>query len=277
VGGIGIFYGNSPSSKPKWLGVISYGARAEATSRRFFETYQHQIQPYAEFTALSHPTVRPDSHYTFSIQDGYDQINRFRIGLRNLLHTRLKKGIEPRFIADLYGNAFLADRKIPQFLPYGYLDLFWRFPSVHLTSENAWNFREHTLQYANARLQWTVNENIAISFEGRYRSRFDWRKADHDNFILDVTRSQSELLQSPLSDQRVTFLTDLFIRFTPLWECRIQSHHGFLRLNEKPYNEIKIDLFTWISASLKCRLSFCHSADRGINSVSGELYLVKSQ
>lgn len=277
VGGIGIFYGNSPSSKPKWLGVASYGARAEATSRRFFTKYQHQIQPYAEYTALSHPTVRPDSHYTFSIQDGYDQINRFRIGLRNLLHTHIKKGIEPRFIADLYGNAFFADRKIPQFMPYGYLDLFWRFPSVHLTSENAWNFREHTLQYSNARLQWTVNENIAISLEGRYRSRFDWRKADHDNFILDVTRSQSELLQSPLSDQRVTFLTDLFIRLTPLWECRIQSHHGFLRLNEKPYNEVKIDLFTWISASLKCRLSFCHSADRGINSVSGEVYLVKSQ
>jgi hypothetical protein len=277
VGGIGIFYGNSQSSEPKWLGVLSYGARAEAKSWRRFENYKHQIQPYAEFTALSRPTVRPDFHYIFSIQDGYDQINQFRIGTRNLFFSNTRLHTEPFFMADVYGNAFFADKKIPQLMPYGYIDLFWRLPSLHVTWENAWNFRQHTLQYSNARLQWTVNENVAISLEGRYRSRFDWRKADHDNFILDVSRSQSELLESPLSDQRVTFLTDLFIRLTPFWECRIQSHHGFLRLNERPYNEIKVDLFTWICASLKCRLSFCHSADRGINSVSGEIYLVKNR
>jgi hypothetical protein len=275
IGGIGIFYGNSPNSKPKWLGVLSYGGRIESTCWRRLEHYKHHIQPYAVFTALSRPTVKPDAHYIFSIQDGYDRINQLRIGLRNLFFSTTKLGIEPFFNADVYGNAFFADLKIPQVMPYGYIDLFWRFPSVHVTWENSWNFRQHTLQYSNARVQWTVNENVAISLEGRYRSRFDWRKADHENFILDVTRSQSEMLQSPLSDQRATFLTDLFFRLTPFWECRIQSHHGFLRLHEKPYNEIKVDLFTWISASLKLRLSFCHSADRGINSVSGEVYLVK--
>jgi hypothetical protein len=31
----------------------------------------------------------------------------------------------------------------------------------------------------------------------RHRSRFDWRKSDHDNFILDVSRSIHELVQSP--------------------------------------------------------------------------------
>jgi len=276
-GGIGIFYGNSPSSKPKWLGMLSYGARAEVRTWRRFEEHKHEIQPYVEWTALSHPTVRPDHHYIFSIQDGYSQINQFRMGVRNLFFPLLQKGVEPFFSADVYGNAFFSSLKIPQWMPYGYLDLFWRFPSIHVSLENAWNFRESTLQYSNGRIQWTVNENVAISLEGRYRSRFDWRKADHENFILDVTRSQSELLQSPVSDQRATFLTDLFFRITPFWECRIQSHHGFLRLNERPYNEVKVDLFTWITSCLKCRLSFCHSADRGINTVSGEVYLVKNR
>ena len=41
--------------------------------------------------------------------------------------------------------------------------------------------------------------------------------------------------------------------------CHIQSHHGFYRLNEKPYNEIKVDFFTWISASFKVRLSYSHT------------------
>lgn len=276
IGGIGIFYGTSPSSNMKWLGVVSYGARAEARCIRHFERYKHQIQPYAEITGLSNPTVGPDSHYIFSIQDGYDRLDQFRIGTRNLLYSTGKKG-EPFFIADVYANAFFQDRKMHTFLPYGYVDLIWRLPSLHITSENGWNFRNQVLQFSNARIQWTVNENVAISLEGRYRSRFDWRKADHDNFILDVSRSESQLLASPLSDQRVTFLTDLFIRFNPFWECRIQSHHGFLRLNEKPYNEIKIDLYTWITSCLKARLSFCHSADRGINSVYGEVYLVKNR
>lgn len=275
--GIGIFYGNSPSSKPKWLGTLAYGARLETTTWRDFERYKHKVQPYITFSALSRPTVRPDAHYIFSIQDGYDKINQIKVGFRNLVFPLWKKGTEPFFTADIYGNAFFADTKIPQVMPYGYLDLFWRFPNIHVTSQNSWNFREHTLQFANARIEWTVNENIAFSLEGRYRSRFDWRKANHENFILDVTRSQSELLQSPLSDQRATFLTDLFFRLTPFWECRIQSHHGFLRLNEKPYNEIKVDLFTWITTCLKLRLSFCHSADRGINSVFGEVLLIKNK
>jgi hypothetical protein len=276
IGGVAIFYGNSPTSHPQWLGVLSYGAQLKAKSWRAYKDYKHQIEPYAEFNALSRPTVRPDSHYIFTIQDGYDQINQIRLGARNLLFSHHRSG-EPIFTADIYANTFFGGRKIPQFLPYGYIDLQWRLPAVYITSENSWNFRERTLQYANARVQWTVNENIALSLEGRYRSRFDWRKADHDNFILDVSRSQPELLDSPLSDQRATFLTDLFFRLTPFWECRIQSHHGFLRLNEKPYNEVKVDLFTWLTASLKCRLSFCHSADRGINSVSGEVYLVKNR
>lgn len=275
IGGVGIFYGNSFASNPKWLGLISYGARAETRATRQFERYKHQIQPYAEFIGLSNPSVLPDDHYIFSIQDGYDRIDHLRLGVRNLLFSKKRPGKEPSFTADLYANAFFVDRSIPQLIPYGYLDLFWRLPAVNFSWENSWNFREKTLQYSNARLLWTVNENIAISLEGRYRSRFDWRKADHENFILDVSRSQSELLLSPLSDRRITFLTNLFIRLTPFWECRIQSHHGFFRLNEPPYNEVKVDLYTWISASLKLRLSFAHSADRGINSVGAQIYLIR--
>jgi hypothetical protein len=256
LGGIGIFYGNSPSSKPKWFGTILYGANAEARGVRQFAHYKHQIEPYAEYIGLSHPTVQPDNHYIFSIQDGYDKLNQLKAGVRNLLFSKKRPGKEPSFSANLYVNAFFADFAIPQVIPYGYLDLAWRLPSLHFTWENAWNFRHETLQRSNARLLWTVNENIALSFEGRYRSRYEWRKADHENYTLDVSRSESELLLSPLSDRRITLLTNAFIRITPFWECHIQSHHGFFRLNESPFNEIKVDLYTWLSSVLKLRLSY---------------------
>jgi hypothetical protein len=256
LGGVGIFYGDSTSSQAKWLGTLVYGAHAEARGTRQFSHYKHQIEPSAEFIGLSQPTVSPDQHYIFSIQDGYDKLNQLKVGARNLLFSKKRPGKEPSFTADLYVNAFFADFAIPQVIPYGYCDLAWRLPSLHFTWENAWNFRHETLQHSNARLLWTVNENIALSLEGRYRSRYDWRKADHENYLLDVSRSESELLLSPLSDRRITLLANAFIRMTPFWECHIQSHHGFFRVNETPFNEIKVDLYTWLSSVLKLRLSY---------------------
>ena len=166
---------------------------------------------------------------------------------------------EPRFSADLFAFSFYNDPTIPQFFYRLGLNLDWRFPSLHVSSQNAYNFRNQTVDYTNNRIGWTINENVALSFEFRYRSRFDWRKADRDNYILDVTRSESELLLSPLSDRRITILGDLFIRLSPFWECRFQAHSGFYRLNQNPYTELKVDLFTWLSSALKLRISYTHT------------------
>jgi hypothetical protein len=254
IGGEGIFYGNSPESEPKWLGLLAYGATLNARAIGQYGEAKHQIEPYAEYIGLTKPTVTPDDHYIFSIADGYDKLNQIRGGVRNLYFQ--KPGSEATFLADLYVNSFFADFAIPQFIPYGYLDLSWRFPRLHLDWYNSWNFRETTLQYSNLRLLCTINDDAAFTFEARYRSRFDWRKADHDNFILDVSRSQSELLLSPLSDRRITLLSSFFFRLTPFWECRIQSHHGFFRTNQPPYNEIKLDLATWITSAMKLKLTY---------------------
>jgi len=256
VGGIGILYTNSTSHQSKALGVLHYNLDLSASGYHTFETYQHKIEPYASFAALSRPTVSSHDHYIFSIQDGYDKINQIQIGVRNLFYT---KNPEPHFKADVYANAFFSDPTIPQLIPRLYLWFGWRLPSLYLTFHNAWNFRHHRLDFSTVRCKWTINEDIALSLEGRYRSKYDWRKADHENFILDVTRPESELLSSPLSDRRITLLTDLFIRFSPFWECRIQSHHGFYRTTEHPYNEIQVNLFTWLSSTLKLRISLSHT------------------
>lgn len=256
VGALGILYTNSASHKAKALGMLQYGVDLSATGYRSFETYKHKIEPYASFTALSKPTSSPDDHYIFSIQDGYDKINQIQLGVRNFLYTA---NPEPDFKADIYANAFFSDATIPQLIPRGYLWLGWRLPSVHFSFYNAWNFRHHRLEFSIARCKWTINQDIALSLEGRYRSKYDWRKADHENFILDVTRPESNLLASPLSDRRITLLTNLFIRFSPFWECHIQSHHGFYRTTENPYNEIEVNLFTWLSANLKLRISLSHT------------------
>ncbi len=252
----GIFYSNSATSNAKWFGVASYGVKAESRAIRSFQHVKHQIEPYIEYSGLTKPSVIPDRHYIFSIQDGLDKINQVRAGVKNILFAKNNSGKEALFNADLYANAFFADFAIPQLVPYGYLNLNWNLSSVFIDWQNGWNFRQKTLQFSNARLKWTINQNIALSLEGRYRSRYDWRKSDHDNFILDVNRSQSELLLSPLSDRRITFLTNVFIRLNPFWECSIQSHHGFFRLNQAPYNEMMVDLVTWLNSALKLHVSY---------------------
>jgi hypothetical protein len=273
AGGIGILYTNSASHSAKPLGLLSYGADLAARAQRSYIENQHVIEPYAGFLALTRPTVRPDDHYVFTIMDGYNQINQIRGGVRNLLFSKSRQELSPWFTSDLYADAFFSDPTIPQFVYRLYLWLEWRLPSIQLSFHNAWNFRNQVVDFSNARCRWTINENIALSLEARYRSQYDWRKADHENFILDVTRSESELLASPLSDRRLTLLTDLFIRLSPFWECHFQSHHGFLRSTEDPYNELKIDLFTWIATSLKLRLSYSHldKDDR----FTWQLYLVR--
>ena len=256
IGGDGIFYSHSPSSHAKWVGLLAYGFKAETRAIRQFTQYKHQIEPYAEYKGLSKPTVSPDHHYIFSIQDGQNKLNQLKAGIRSLLFSKKRAGKEALFHADLYANAFFADFAIPQVVPYGYLDFTWNLPTVLIDWQNSWNFRQSTLQYSNARLLWTLNEHVAFSLEGRFRSRFDWRKGDHENFVLDVTRSQEELLRSPLSDRRITFLSNLFVRLNPFWECRLQSHHGFYRLDQSPYNELKLDLVTWLSSALKLHLGY---------------------
>ena len=98
-----------------------------------------------------------------------------------------------------------------------------------------------------------------MSLEFRYRSSFDFRKANHENFILDVSRNQYELADSPISDKRNTILTHLYFRLNPFWACEIHSHHGWNRKLEPPYNEFKIDLYTMLSSSWKVRLSYQHN------------------
>jgi hypothetical protein len=259
--GRAIFYGTTPQHESKCLGLLGYGAKLSGYGRGMIGRYKHIIEPYVEYKALTRPTVSPNDHYIFSIQDGYEKIQQIEIGTRNLLFSNRRIGKEASFSANLYANAFFSDPVIPQIIPRAYLWLGWRLPSVHLTTHNCYNFRHKLVDFSNTRLKWTVNENVAMSLEARYRSKYDWRKADHENFILDVSRDEEELLDSPLSDRRVTLLSDVFIRLNPFWELKFETHHGFYRLyknqiHEEPYNEFRIHFYTWLSSAWKLHMYY---------------------
>ena len=168
---------------------------------------------------------------------------------------------------------FLDSYFIPKTLPKLYLDIKWNLPSIYFIANSAWNFFKHTLDFSNLRLGWTANEHLAMDLEFRYRSSYDFRKSNHQNFILDVSRNENELKNSPISDKRNTILTHIYCRLNPYWTCEFHSHHGWNRKKEPPYNEYKIDLYTMISSSWKVRVSYQHTTtdDR----FTGDIFLIK--
>lgn len=275
IGTIGVFYGENPEEHSRGLGALLYEGLIQTYLHRYYADFKHVFRPYISYKGMSSPTIDVDQHFIFSIQDGIERLNQLTGGIETFLFAKNQESIEPRFTANLYAQGFFTTKKIPQFIPKLYLKMAWNYPIFSIFTTSAWNFRHQTLDYTNIHAKWTLNQNVAFNIEGRYRSRFDWRKADRENFILDVSRSESELLLSPLSDRRITLLTDCFFRFNPFWSCHVQSHQGWYRLNETPYNEFKIDLSTIITSNWRLQLIYTHTQED--DRVAAAISLIKKE
>ncbi|MDN3508657.1 MAG: hypothetical protein P0S93_01285 [Candidatus Neptunochlamydia sp.] len=257
----GVFYGDSQKGRPAALGVLTYELLADLTLKRNYQTFRHVLKPYIYYQGMTHPTISPNTPYIFSIDDGFNRLNLIRSGIRNLFYFKKTPLFEPNIIAELYAYSFLGDNTFNKTVPKVQGNFIWNFPSWRFTGRVGWNVEKQVLDYANLGLAWTINENFAFKTEFRHRSRFDWRKADPQNFIMEVTRDIPDLRYSPLSDERNTFLTRLQMKLAPQWIARLESHIGWGRSKEPNYNEVKVELITMISTSWRLRLIFMHSPD----------------
>ena len=257
LGTTAIFYGNSPSSKERLLAVGMGGMRFQTTAQRTYSWGKHQIIPYMDYRYYTLPTTYPRDHYIFDIQDGWYRLSQLRIGMDHSFYTK-DDGCNIPFRAlflSVYTDAFIHLNHIPSVVPRIYTDCVWNSSStLRHTAETAWNFQEGELDHINLRTQWTATPNFAVSIEYRHRSAFDWRKADHDNYILDVFRSTEELLHSAVSDRRDTALLHFFYRLHPNWAVEFESLHGWNRRDRTRYTEFEIDLLGTLrsACSVKC-------------------------
>ena len=256
IGVVGIFYSNNPARHPIGQGIFTYGFNGQTRLFRSYNKFRHLTEPYFQFQGLTSPTAALSHHYYFDINDGYDQLNQLRIGWKNSFFTYKQSSFLPTITTDLYSFAFLGKRAFAQTLPKTYLSVGWNRPSYSVRGAVAWNNEEQLWDYANIATDLTLSEDIAFGLEFRHRSKYDWRKADHENFLVDVARPIPALLDSPMSDGRDTLLTRFFIRLAPKWTCQIQSRHGWGRKNEPRYNAGKIDLHTMLTCSWRLRLSY---------------------
>ncbi|MEI6242557.1 MAG: hypothetical protein WCP39_04035 [Chlamydiota bacterium] len=276
IGASGILYSKGPhQKKPKTLGSFFYGCHAETRISKSFSEIRHIILPYLQYEGWTRPTLTENHHYIFSIQDGYHKINILEGGIKNQFFDIGSAKKIPTFEIDLYANSFFTNKKFAKTIPKLYMDLYWNLSILSLYTKNCWNIENNLLDFSNTGLGWTLSDNLALGCEFRHRSRFDWRKSDHRNFILDVSRTDEELVDSPLSDRRNTVITKAFFRPHPFWACMIESHHGWNRPHEPAYNEWKIDLYTTLSSSWKLQLSYQHTQTE--DKVSASYILIGSK
>lgn len=263
VGGVVIAYSNSPGSSSKYLALGKFSCNLNADLWRYYENYKHVITPYIQYDYFTAPTVSPGSHYIFDIEDGWYRLDMMQFGLSQSLYSKQANGLITRPIfADLYANAFFDTHTFAQAIPKIYADVvFNTFSFLRHSLRTAWNFNQNVLDYFNIRTEWTVNADIAVATEYRHRSPFDWRKADHTNFILDSFRTVSQLRRSLLSDRRDTLLFHIFYRFHPCWAFQFESRHGWNRFTEPAYNEFEIDLIGKLPSALNFKLSYQHRED----------------
>lgn len=273
VGVDGIFYSNNPSGHPIGQGIITYGFTGETRVFKNYSRFRHMSEPYVQFQGLSSPTAALSHHYYFDIHDGFDQLNQLRIGWRNSFFSYKHSCFLPSVFTDIYTNAFFGKHAFSQTFPKYYFDVCWSRPSYLVRGGVCWNNQNKVWDYSNIATDITINEDIALGLEFRHRSKYDWRKADHENFIVDVARPIHELVHSPMSDGRDTFLGRIFIRLAPKWSCQFETRHGWGRKNEPRYNTGKVDLFTMLTCSWRLRLSYERMPND--NRFSGAVSLVK--
>lgn len=261
VGVVGLFYNNNPHNQPVGQGVFLYGGQANLPFYKRYPSGRHTIEPYLQYLGITHPKAHLSNHYTFTIEDGLYQINSLRLGLKNVLVFKNMTLFSPNLTADIYTYGFFSDKTFSKVFPKGYLSVAWNQPSYSLDGTSCWNFQESVLDFFNFQTKVTVSKDTAFIAEFRHRSRFDWRKADHENFLVDMARPIPELLASPLSDGRNTLLGKLQIRLSPKWNCQFSSHFGWGRAQEPSYHSFKIDTTTLISAKWQLRLSYLHTTN----------------
>lgn len=234
AGFIGIGYSNNESGEAVGQAVGELGLRVETSLSKFFHSFKHVIEPYAHYRYLTQPRLSNRNHFIFTINDGYDRLNLLRCGVENSLFIKAPCGVYRMLWFDLWFNVFFDEKKIPKPIPKGYLNVESQlYERVFIGMNTAWNFQHNLLDFWNGRIDWTLNDDCAFGIEYRHRSRYDWRKADFYNFILETARSQTALLDSPLSDRRDIFLFRTFVRLTPDLNAKFDLRTGGNRERKK--------------------------------------------
>jgi hypothetical protein len=189
-------------------------------------------------------------------------MNIIQAGVRQMLYMHPGDeacALHPVLDLDIFANAYFGATTFTPTIPKLYAQLCYRpLRTLTCTFDTAYHFGVDQLDYANLGLGWTASETFAFGVDFLHRNAYDWRKADHFNFVLDLSKNQQTLLDSGVSDQRNTLLARLFYQIHTAWSTEIKSRYGFGRPFEPNYFEFKININTILKCNWRLRFTFEH-------------------
>lgn len=237
--GKAIFYSRSPKSSSQELFVGSLDLKYNLVLKKEMNNCKNLLEPFVHYNLVSKPTILNKDHFIFTINDGFYSINMLSLGCRNYLlsHSYLTSKI------NFWTNFIFNNKNAKQLYPKLYLDCLFQFTS-HLKCkiESAWIIKKSTWDHFNISCQWSKNENIAISTDFFHRSKYSWKKSDHNNFTVDCAYSEKELLSSQLSERRNTLLAKMFVQPHPLLYYKFSLRYGWLNKLFNDYLEYQMIL-----------------------------------
>lgn len=256
AGVVGIFYSQSPTRGSTGQLLMSYGGDVTSTLSKWTPAWHHMVTPYCKYLGYTRPQTPVDRYPVFDIDDGYDRLDQLRFGVHQALYTRGSESLLPALSLDLYGYALFGPRAYEDTIPKLFADFEVNRPYWALKGRGIWNVEDQLLDEGNVEFLYTVSPSMALGVEFRHRSKYRFRKAVYDNWVVDFARPIDELLDSPLSDRRNTLLTKVHIRFTPRWNMQFQSFHGWGRKDEPRYNGAKVEFYTMLTTSLQWKITY---------------------
>jgi len=252
-----ILYSRSHLNRALQQSLFSWGLDLSTRFVKSTESFKHALTPYVEYKGLSKPQHPTNEVFVFSFFDGWHRLNQIRFGAKQQFYFSTPL---PLFEFDTYAYAMLGQTPFGETIPWIDAKFSLNLDQIRFTSHARWNNKEHSFNFVNSTLAWTLSDSAAFSLELRHRSKYQWRSDAHDNFILNVSYPRDLLLTTPLSDGRNTILARVQLRPLPDWILRLALHAGFGRGEREPgYIESKLDLITQLTSSWNMKLGYMHT------------------
>lgn len=250
------FYGDSYADNAKFLLLGYGGVKAHTNFYKVNGRFKQVLTPYVDWEYLSAPTVNPDDHYIFDIYDGLWRLSRVKTGIQHDLLYKDYPDIRRLVSTELYTYLFIDSAPISKL----YANITLRpISTLRQSFETGWDFKVNRLNHFNFINEWTVSDDLAVSLEWRHRSKYAWRKAVYDNFMLDSFRPIRELLDSSVSDRRDTLLCHLFWRLHPQFAMEFRARHGWRRQHEPSYTEFEFNAIQKLRSNWSIKYAYSHT------------------
>lgn len=263
---VGVGYSQSPAGGSQWNNLAIVGGEANyKLSKIYSDQWRHTIEPYTSYQFMSNPTVSVNEHYFFDFDDSYAKINQLCWGLRNYIYRKKNNKITTPLKLDVYTYGFFNNTTIGSYIPRLYVDITKNLSFAYAAFSFGYNLQHGLIDFANVRTALTFSEDFALSFLFMHRSKYDYKKAINNNYLLDVYRSQADLLASPLSDQRNITQSKLYWRIFRNLIFEFESRQGWHRVNAPPFNEMRFN----VTFLLPCNWRLTFSPQRTISPNSG--------